>query len=129
MKIWRTRLLPVSPGEIDRINIYEAALDLGASPAKAMIKVVLPIIMPSVIAGGLLAFTLSMDDFIITQINKGAASGINTLSTFIYSDARIKGLEPFWFAIFSIIFVIVLTVVLIINIKKDKKEKTDEKSN
>ena len=70
-----------------------------------------------------------MDDFIITQINKGAASGINTLSTFIYSDARIKGLEPFWFAIFSIIFVIVLTVVLIINIKKDKKEKTDEKSN
>ena len=60
-------------------NIYEAALDLGASPAKALVKVILPIIYPGIISGFVMAFTLSMDDFIITQINKGATTGIDTL--------------------------------------------------
>lgn len=102
-------------------NIYEAALDLGASPSKAMVKVILPIIFPGIVSGGILAFTISMDDFIITQINKGANTTINTLSTYIYSDARVKGLEPFWFAVFSIIFIVVLTAVLVINLKNSKK--------
>ncbi|MEG2687847.1 MAG: ABC transporter permease, partial [Clostridia bacterium] len=77
-------------------NVYEAALDLGANPFKALMKVMIPMITPGIIGGGLLAFTMSIDDFIITQINKGAATGINTLSTYIYSDARVQGLEPFW---------------------------------
>lgn len=98
-------------------NIYEAALDLGANPFVAMIKVMVPMLLPGIISGFVLSFTLSMDDFIITQINKGAATGINTLSTYIYEDARLKGLSPFWFAIFSIIFVIVLAIVLVINLK------------
>jgi spermidine/putrescine transport system permease protein len=102
-------------------NIYEAALDLGASPSVAMRKVIFPIILPGIVSGGVLAFTLSMDDFIITQINKGAATGIDTLSTYIYSDARIKGLEPFWFAVFSIIFVVILSTILIINLKSAKR--------
>lgn len=99
-------------------NIYEAALDLGANPFQAMTKVMFPLLMPGVISGFVLSFTLSMDDFIITQINKGAGTGIETLSTYIYEDARVQGLEPFWFAIFSIIFVAVLSVLLFINIRK-----------
>ncbi len=107
-------------------NIYEAALDLGANPVKAMIKVMLPLLVPGVISGFILSFTLSMDDFIITQINKGAATGINTLSTYIYEDARVRGLSPFWFAIFSIIFVVVVAIVLLLQLKEtldSKKEK------
>ncbi|MFA6867039.1 MAG: ABC transporter permease [Clostridia bacterium] len=110
-------------------NIYEAALDLGASPIKALTKVLVPMLIPGIMSGFVLSFTLSMDDFIITQINKGAATGINTLSTYIYEDARLKGLSPFWFAIFSIIFVVVLAIVLLINLSKnlDKdKEVSDD---
>ncbi len=108
-------------------NIYEAALDLGANPFKAMIKVIIPTITPGIVSGFVMAFIMSMDDFIITQINKGAATGINTLSTYIYSDARVQGLEPFWYAIFSIIFVIVLAGVLTINLAKISKEKKKSK--
>ncbi len=104
-------------------NTYEAALDLGANPVKAMTKVMIPIIAPGIFSGFVMAFIMSMDDFIITQINKGAATGINTLSTYIYSDARVQGLEPFWYAIFSIIFVVVLATVLTINLAKITKQK------
>ena len=104
-------------------NIYEAALDLGATPTQAMTKVLLPMLRPGIVSGFVLSLTLSMDDFIITQINKGTNTGIETLSTFIYSDARVKGMEPFWYAVFSILFVVILTVLLIINLKKSSKEK------
>ena len=87
----------------------------------------IPIITPGIVSGFVMAFVMSMDDFIITQINKGAATGINTLSTFIYSDARVQGLEPFWYAIFSIIFVIVLAAVLSINLVKISHEKKKNK--
>ncbi len=108
-------------------NIYEAALDLGANPVKALFKVMIPIIAPGIASGFVLAFVMSMDDFIITQINKGAATGINTLSTYIYSDARVQGLEPFWYAIFSIIFVAVLAIVMSINLAKISKQKKKTK--
>lgn len=102
-------------------NMYEAALDLGANPFSAMFKVVFPYILPGVISGFAMAFTLSLDDFIITQFNKGD-TGIETLSTYIYEDARVKSLEPFWFAVFSIFFVVVLTLLLVINIRKNNKK-------
>lgn len=108
-------------------NTYEAALDLGASPFQATMKVMVPYITPGIISGFIMAFIMSMDDFIITQINKGAATGINTLSTYIYSDARVQGLEPFWYAVFSIIFVIVLAAVLSINLVKVSKQKKKAK--
>ena len=108
-------------------NVYEAALDLGANPFKALVKVLFPMITPGIVSGFVLAFTLSMDDFIITQINKGASTGINTLSTYIYSDARVQGLEPFWYAIFSIIFVIILALVLTLNLVRINKRKQKEK--
>lgn len=119
-------ILSIMP-KLQRIdpNIYEAALDLGANPFKAMTKVMFPIITPGIISGFVMAFTLSMDDFIITQINKGAATGINTLSTYIYADARLRGLSPFWFAIFSIIFVVVLATILIANVRKFAIDKSN----
>lgn len=110
------RLMQLDP------NIYEAALDLGAGPARALVKVMFPMLMPAIVSGFVMSFTLSMDDFIITQFNKGTETGIETLSTFIYSNARVKGMEPFWFAIFSIIFVVVLSTLLIINLKKQAKK-------
>lgn len=109
-------------------NIYEAALDLGASPSQALWKVEIPYILPGIVSGFIMAFTISLDDFIITQINKGAGTGINTLSTYIYSDARVQGLEPFWYAVFSILFVLVLAIVLTINVVKIRKEKAEARS-
>ncbi|HHU42960.1 MAG: ABC transporter permease [Bacillota bacterium] len=121
------RLIQMDP------NVYEAALDLGASPVKALFKVIIPIIFPGIMSGFAMAFTLSMDDFIITQINKGTTTGIDTLSTYIYSSQHnARGLNPFWFAVFSIIIVVVLALLLIINlnklIKRINKERKNEKS-
>ncbi len=98
-------------------NIYEAALDLGANPVRALFQIELPMLLPGILSGFVMAFTMSLDDFIITQLNKGD-TGIETLSTFLYEDAGKKGLEPFWFAVFSIIFVVILLVVLLANVRK-----------
>lgn len=102
-------------------NIYEAALDLGASPLRALVKVIIPVIFPGIVSGFAMAFTLSMDDFIITQFNKGTTTGIDTLSTYIYSSQRnAGGLQPYWFAIFSIIIVVVVAGLLLVNLRKYK---------
>ncbi len=122
------RLMQMDP------NIYEAALDLGASPVKAMAKVVVPYILPGVLSGFAMAFTISLDDFIITQLTKGASSGVDTLSTYLYSSLRTAGgMRPYWLPVFSIIIVAVVGIVLLINVrsyKKEgrKKEKNNEKS-
>ncbi|MEG1710367.1 MAG: ABC transporter permease [Clostridia bacterium] len=108
-------------------NVYEAALDLGATPTKALFSVMFPLITPGIVSGFVMAFTLSMDDFIITQINKGTMTGIDTLSTYIYTDAGKGGLQPFWLAVFSIIFVLVLAVLLFINLKKATKKEADKR--
>lgn len=100
------------------ISTYEAALDLGAGPVKAFIKVVLPDIMPGVLSGFLLAFTMSLDDFVITHFTKG--SGINTLSTLIYSEVR-KGIKPSLYALSTIMFITVIIILLIANFPKRQK--------
>ena len=97
---------------------YEAALDLGASPMYAFFKVVFPDIMPGVLSGFLLAFTMSLDDFIITHFTKGA--GINTLSTLIYSEVR-RGIRPSMYALSSIIFLTVLILLIFVNFRSIKK--------
>ena len=91
---------------------FEAALDLGASPLYAFFKVVLPDIMPGVLSGFLLAFTMSLDDFIITHFTRGA--GIDTISTLVYSEAR-KGIKPTMYALSTLIFVTVFVVLLCAN--------------
>ena len=100
-------------------STYEAALDLGASPAYAFFEVVFPDIMPGVLSGFLLAFTMSLDDFIITHFTKGA--GINTLSTLIYSEVR-RGIRPSMYALSTLIFVVVLVVLLIANFRKQPEK-------
>ena len=74
-------------------NVYEAALDLGATPFQALRKVILPEILPGMISGFILAFTLSIDDFAVTIFTIGN-EGLETLSTYIYADARKGGLTP-----------------------------------
>ena len=101
-------------------STYEAALDLGASPVYAFFKVVLPDIMPGIFSGFLLAFTMSLDDFIITHFTKGP--GIDTLSTKIYSEVR-KGIKPEMYALSTIMFVTVLLLLLLINMSPQKAEK------
>ena len=74
-------------------NIYEAALDLGATPMQALRKVIVPEILPGMISGFMLAVTLSIDDFAVTVFTIGN-EGLETLSTYIYADARKGGLTP-----------------------------------
>ncbi len=105
-------------------SVYEAALDLGASPLTAFFRVTLPDLMPGILSGFLMAFTMSLDDFIITHFTKG--SGINTLSTKIYTELR-KGIKPEMYALSTIIFVTVLVLLILVNITPDKASK--EKKN
>lgn len=98
---------------------YEAALDLGASPPYAFFKVVLPDLMPGIVSGLLMAFTMSIDDFIITHFTKGA--GIDTLSTKIYTEVK-KGIKPEMYALSTLIFGAVLLLLMLVN-RPGKKEK------
>ena len=92
---------------------FEAALDLGASPVYAFFRIVLPDIMPGVMSGFLLAFTMSVDDFVITHFTRGA--GINTLSTLIYSQVKV-GIRPTLYALSTVIFLTVLAVLVASNL-------------
>lgn len=106
-------------------SLYEAALDLGASPAKALFKVVLPQIIPGVISGFMLAITLSLDDYIVTFYTKPAT--FDTISTYVY-NATMRGnahtaevLSSFW-ALTTLIFVIILAIVLTANLTGNRKK-------
>ncbi len=101
-------------------NTYEAALDLGASPIKAFFKVVMPDIRPGILSGFLLAFTMSLDDFIITHFTRGSV--VNTLSTKIYAQVR-KSISPEWYALSTLLFLSVLILLVIINRRNDKIQK------
>jgi len=99
-------------------STYEAALDLGASKVYAFWKVILPDIMPSVMTGFLLSFTMSLDDFVITHFTKGV--GVDTLSTMIYTEQK-KGIRPEIYALSTIMFVVVFVLLVIYNRRKDSK--------
>ena len=99
-------------------NAYEAALDLGATPGYAFRKVVLPDIRPGIVSGFLLAFTMSVDDFVITHFTRGA--GINTISTLIYSQVKV-GIRPTLFALSTVIFIVVLIVLVAANFVSGRK--------
>ncbi|MBR2859777.1 MAG: ABC transporter permease [Alistipes sp.] len=103
-------------------NIYEAALDLGATPFQALRKIIIPEIRPGMISGMILAFTLSIDDFAVTLFTKGN-EGLETLSTYIYADARKGGLTPELRPLSTIIFVVVLLLLIIINVRAKRNAK------
>lgn len=97
------------------MSMYEAALDLGAGEGQAFFRIVLPDIMPGVLSGFLLSFTMSLDDFVITHFVKGL--GADTLSTLIYSELR-KGIKPEMYALSTIMFLAVFLVLVFINLKQ-----------
>lgn len=113
-------ILSVMP-RMKQINpsTYEAALDLGASHSRAFFKVVFPDLLPGIFSGFLMAFTMSLDDFIITHFTKGA--GVDTLSTKIYAEVK-KGIKPEMYALSTIIFVTVLILLLLINFSPSDKK-------
>ena len=102
-------------------NIYEAALDLGATPFQALRKVMMPELWPGMISGFILSLTLSIDDFGVTFFTKGS-NGLETLSTFIYADARKGGLTPELRPLVSLIFLTILILLIIMNIRTHKQQ-------
>nr|WP_302229542.1 extracellular solute-binding protein [uncultured Blautia sp.] len=110
-------------------STYEAAQDLGAGPVSAFFKVVFPDILPGIVSGFLMAFTMSLDDFIITHFTKGP--GVDTLSTKIYAEVR-KGIRPEMYALSTLLFVSVLVLMILVNTSpkepKDRKTVSKRKS-
>lgn len=106
-------------------NTYEAALDLGATPWQALRKVIIPQIRPGMVSGLILSFTLSIDDFAVTLFTKGN-QGLDTLSTYIYADARKGGLTPELRPLMTIIFLVVLALLLIINLRSARNHKKQQ---
>lgn len=100
-------------------QLYEAALDLGATPSMALRKVIIPQIMPGVLTGLILAFTLSLDDFVVSFFTQQA---VPNLSVLIYSMAR-RGINPKINALSAIMFVTVLTLLLIVNLRSSRDAK------
>ena len=106
-------------------NMYEAALDLGATPIQAFFLVTVPEIMPGILSGFLMSFTMSIDDFIITHFTRG--SGINTLSTMIYTEVR-KGIKPEMYALSTLLFVTVFILLFLVNYGPKSKSTKKHKS-
>lgn len=106
-------------------NIEDAALDLGATPAYTLKKVILPQIKPGIFAGMLMAFTMSIDDFVISFFTTGP--GVTNLSIEIYSMAR-RGIKPEINALSTLMFVAVLTLLLIANRKEFIRGGKNEKN-
>ena len=96
-------------------NAYEAALDLGATPHQALHKVILPEIMPGIVTGAIMAFTMSIDDFVVSYFTAGTTS--QPLSVVIYSMTRHR-MTPEINAISTILFLIVLALLIVINVRQ-----------
>ena len=92
-------------------NLYEAALDLGCSPLKALGKVIIPEISPGIVTGALLAFTMSLDDFVISYFT---STTDQNLAMIVYSAAR-RGVEPTMYALSTLMFVAIMALLLAVN--------------
>lgn len=106
-------------------NVYEAALDLGASPSKALFKVVIPQIFSGILAGFMLSITLSLDDYIITAFTKPRT--FDTISTYVYNAVKngTNSSTPALRALSALIFVVMIAAVLVFNLRarKSKEER------
>ena len=105
-------------------SLYEAALDLGATPAQALFKVVIPQLIPGILSGFMLAVTLSLDDYFITTYTK--PSTFDTISTYVVNATKGSQTEvktALW-ALSTLIFVIVVVAVVVMNIVSGKKRGT-----
>ena len=109
-------------------SMYEAALDLGATPTRALGKVIVPQILPGIASGFLLSITLSLDDFIVTAFLRGPGllngeGQIETLSTYVQSKIKKGPIPPALRALTTIIFIIVLSIAVGYSIYVNKKAK------
>ena len=105
-------------------NVAEAALDLGATPFQALLKVILPQIYPAILSGALIAFSMSFDDFVISFFTAGV--GINNISMYVYS---MKRYNPSVNALSTLIVVVVTLILVAVNIIpriKGKKTNIEE---
>ena len=103
-------------------NLYEAALDLGATPTKALFSVVIPQIAPGIISGFMLAITLSLDDYVIAAYTK--PNTFQTISTHIYSLAKgsnVETIKSSYWALTAVIFLIIVIAVIVMNVISSKK--------
>lgn len=106
-------------------SINEAALDLGCTPAQSFFKVVLPEILPGIITGAMMAFTMSLDDFVISYFVYGPA--FRTLPVEIYSYTK-KPLPPKVYALFTLIFLAVLLVMIVMNLVEARDDRRTRKA-
>ena len=109
-------------------SLYEAALDLGASPTQALGKVIIPEVMPGVLSGFLLSITLSLDDFIVTAFTRGAgllsgSKNIETLSTLVQAKIKKGPIPPEMRALTTILFILVVLAVVGITFYRHRQEK------
>ena len=109
-------------------SLYEAALDLGCSPRKALRKVLVPQNLPGIVSGFLLSFTLSLDDFIVTAFTRGPGllsgeANIETLSTLVQAKIKKGPIPPNMRPLTTIIFLVVLVAAIIISVLRNKKIK------
>ena len=93
-------------------NLYEAALDLGCHPIKALYKVIIPEIMPGIYTGALLAFTMSLDDFVISYFT--SSDMYPNLSRIVYSSTKL-GVKPTMYALSTLMFVTILLLLVLVN--------------
>jgi spermidine/putrescine transport system permease protein len=101
-------------------HLAEAAQDLGCSPARAFFKVVLPAISNGVVSAFLMAFTISLDDFVVSNFTNGPS--FQTLPLYIYSMTK-KRVQPDMYALSSLIFVAILLLLLLSNVMQIRAEK------
>ena len=102
--------------QLDR-NVPEAAMDLGCTPLQSFFKVELPFISPGIITGMIMAFTLSFDDFVISNFTSGAS--YETLTIHIYSMIK-KSVKPNIYALSTLIFIVVMALILAYNLLNDR---------
>ena len=101
-------------------DLQEAALDLGCTPMQAFLKVVIHEIMPGVISGALMAFTMSLDDFVISYFVTG--SSFITLPVEIYNYTK-KPIQPKIYALFTLMFAVILVLMVVMNLLQARSEK------
>ena len=105
-------------------RIFEAAQDLGCHPVKAFFKVVFPAILPGIISGAIMAFTLSLDDFIISYFTNGP--DFQTLPIHIFSMTK-KRVKPDMYALSTLIFGAMFVLLILMNVAQSRSDKKQRK--
>ena len=105
-------------------NLADAAMDLGATPWQALTKVIVPQVMPGIISGALIAFTMSFDDFVISYFVTG--NGVSNISILVYTMS--KRINPSINALSTLVIFIITVVLIIVNIIPILKEKKEKKT-